>query len=135
MSVRYFETNVVSRDVLDEYQIMNVYERFCDYHGILATINTKNVIRLCMAANRHSLLALETNCLRYVARIDVAQQSTRFLAIISLLFQYYEENNNVFWAHFIVQIREHDVTWSRSKCNIITQHPHFNTLSKEIIAP
>eukprot|EP01083_Nonionella_stella_P144579 451614_1 len=32
MSIQYFETNVVPRAVLNECQIMKVYERFCDYH-------------------------------------------------------------------------------------------------------
>eukprot|EP01083_Nonionella_stella_P070396 188296_1 len=30
MSIQYFETNVVPRAVLNECQIMKVYERFCD---------------------------------------------------------------------------------------------------------
>eukprot|EP01083_Nonionella_stella_P107902 313117_1 len=74
MAIKYFEANVVSRDVLNESQVTSVYERFCDHHGVNNTINTNNVIKLCKAANKYSLRKLERNCLKYVAAIDVGSQ-------------------------------------------------------------
>eukprot|EP01083_Nonionella_stella_P196423 722765_1 len=125
MSVRYFETNVVSRDVLDEYQIMNVYERFCDYHGILATINTKNVIRLCMTANKHSLRRLERFCIEFVAMIDVGKQCTDFLTIISTLFRC----NKIpkFMQMMEQYLKKHK--WTESQClNVVNNKKYFHML-------
>eukprot|EP01083_Nonionella_stella_P007075 20424_1 len=136
MSVRYFETNVVSRDLLNEYQVMNIYQCFCDHHGLNNTINAKNVIKLCMGADKYSLRKLERNCLRRVTTIDVTTQCTDFLIIICTLFQYYDmKNNNVFWDLFIAQVKALGVTWNRTECDFVVKNPNFNTLSKDIIVP
>eukprot|EP01083_Nonionella_stella_P007072 20420_1 len=131
MSIKYFEANVVSRYVLTEYQVMSVYGRFCDYHGVNNTINTKNVTRLCMAANRHSLPKLETHCLRYVAAIDVAKKSTKFLTIIAALFEYNKISN------FIQRMEQYLKAnrWTKSQCwSVVNNKKYFHMLPGELVS-
>eukprot|EP01083_Nonionella_stella_P153230 491990_1 len=83
----------------------------------------------CILSHR---FALKFICWMYV------DQSNKAKTLLSILRQLHGYQGNVFWELFIDQIgqeSQEDVTWSRSECDIITQHPDFNTLSKDIIAP